>query len=168
MASPPTTSTAHKLKKLHPTSLTTKNPAALAAAQQTYGRGPAAVKQNVKDKKLRGNLKKIELRYREAAASAADAELLRPESGPGFIEAEAELERTWKVGQEEIRQAVDVATAEKGFRLDLGFGPYQVDYTRDGKELVLAGRKGHVATFDWREGKLWCELQLGETVRDVR
>jgi hypothetical protein len=34
-----------------------------------------------------------------------------------------------------------------------------------GRDLLLAGRKGHVATMDWREGKLGCELQLNETVR---
>jgi U3 small nucleolar RNA-associated protein 7 len=47
-------------------------------------------------------------------------------------------------------------------------GPYRVDYTRNGRELLLAGRKGHVATMDWRNGRLGCELQLGETVRDAR
>jgi len=172
MSSPPPATSAmlvaHKPKKSHPTSTTSKTRTELVAAQETYGRGLAAVKQNAKDKKLRGNLKKIELRYRDATTSAADAELLRPESGPGFIEAEGELERTWKVSQTQIREAVDVATAEKGFGLDLQFGPYCADYTRDGRDLVLAGRKGHVSTFDWREGKLGCELQLGETVRDVR
>lgn len=42
------------------------------------------------------------------------------------------------------------------------------DYTRNGRDLLLAGRKGHVATMDWRDGKLGCELQLGETVRDAK
>ena len=34
-------------------------------------------------------------------------------------------------------------------------------------EISLAGTKGHVSTMDWRAGKLQCELQLQETVRDV-
>ncbi|KAA8911555.1 WD40-repeat-containing domain protein [Sphaerosporella brunnea] len=155
-------------RRTHPTSLSTKNAEELTAARKTYGRGNGISTGAVKDKKLRGNLKKIELRYREAASAAADAEILRPEDGPGFIEAEGELERTWKLRQEDIRKAVDVATAQKGFDLKLGFGQYSADYTRDGKDLLLAGRKGHVATFDWREGTLGCELQLGETVRDAR
>ena len=33
--------------------------------------------------------------------------------------------------------------------------------------MIIGGRKGHVATFDWQEGKLGCELHLGETVKDV-
>jgi U3 small nucleolar RNA-associated protein 7 len=47
-------------------------------------------------------------------------------------------------------------------------GPYRADYTRNGKNLLLAGRKGHIATMDWRAGKLGCELQLGETIRDAK
>ena len=152
---------------VHPTASSTKTPEQIAAAQKEYGRG-ARASGSIKDKKLRGSMKKLDLRYREAATQAKDAEILRPESGPGFIEAEGELERTWKVGQKEIIEAVDVATASKGFGLDLAFGPYVADYSKDGRDLVIGGRKGHVATFDWREGKLGCELQLGETIRDVK
>lgn len=35
------------------------------------------------------------------------------------------------------------------------------------RNLVIAGKKGHVASFDWRTGTLHSELQLQETVRDV-
>ena len=48
------------------------------------------------------------------------------------------------------------------------FGPYAIDYTRNGRHLLLGGRKGHVAAMDWREGRLNCELHLNETVRAVR
>jgi hypothetical protein len=34
--------------------------------------------------------------------------------------------------------------------------------------VVLGGSKGHVATFDWAQQQLGCELQLKETVRDVQ
>jgi len=57
----------------------------------------------------------------------------------------------------------------KGFELKLPtFGPYFMDYTRNGRYLLLGGTKGHVASFDWREGKLGSEMQLKETVRDVK
>lgn len=57
----------------------------------------------------------------------------------------------------------------QGFGLKLpDFGPYYIDYTRDGKYLLIGGRKGHVAAFDWREGKLMHEVHHRETVRDVK
>lgn len=49
-----------------------------------------------------------------------------------------------------------------------GLGPYFSDYSRNGRQLLLCGRKGHVATFDWREGKLGCEINLGETARTAK
>jgi U3 small nucleolar RNA-associated protein 7 len=33
--------------------------------------------------------------------------------------------------------------------------------------MLIGGRKGHVASFDWNNGRLLSELQLKETVRDV-
>lgn len=85
------------------------------------------------------------------------------------MEAEGELERTYKIRQDELRKDVAVETAKKGFELKLqGLGPYTADYTRNGRGLLLAGRKGHVATMDWRGGELGCELHLNETVRVAR
>lgn len=140
----------------------------LAAAQKTYGRGKAIQTKSVKDKKLRSNLKAVEAKNKDAALKAKDSEILL-EHDPGFLEAEGELERTYKVRQDEIQENVGIETAKKGFELRLDdMGPYRADYTRNGRNLLLAGRKGHVATMDWRAGKLGCELQLGETVRDAR
>lgn len=122
----------------------------------------------IKDKKLRGNLKALESKYQTATLRAKDAEILHENTG-GFLEPENDLERTYKVRQEDIQVDVPVETAKKRFELKLdALGPYVFDYTRNGRELLLAGRKGHIATMDWREGKLGCEIQLGETVRDAR
>lgn len=140
----------------------------LAEAQKTYGRGKAIPTKSVRDKKLRSNLKSVEAKYKDATLKAKDAEILL-EHDPGFLEPENELERTYKVRQDEIQENVGIETAKKGFELRLDeLGPYRADYTRNGRNLLLAGRKGHIATMDWRAGKLGCEIQLGETVRDAR
>ncbi|KAL1992797.1 hypothetical protein VTN49DRAFT_3553 [Thermomyces lanuginosus] len=140
----------------------------LAEARKKYGRGKPVAVRNIKDKKLRGNLKALEERYKKAALRAQDAEILL-ENEAGFLEPEGELERTYKVRQDEIKENVSIETAKMGFELKLEeLGPYRADYTRNGRHLLLAGRKGHVATMDWRAGKLGCELQLGETVRDAK
>ncbi|KAI7210109.1 BING4CT-domain-containing protein [Hortaea werneckii] len=137
-------------------------------ASRQYGRGKSVDMKSVKDKKLRGKLRALEERNKDAALKAKDAEILL-ENQSGFLEPEGELERTYKVRQDDIRNDVGVETAKKGFDLKLdGLGPYTCDYTRNGRDLLLAGRKGHVATMDWRSGKLGCELQLGETVRDAK
>ncbi|KFY14139.1 hypothetical protein V491_06136 [Pseudogymnoascus sp. VKM F-3775] len=137
-------------------------------AQRDYGRGRRIPVKGIKDKKLRGNLKLLESKYKDATLKAKDAEILLENEG-GFLEPETELERTYKVKQDDIKSSVALETAKKGFELKLdSLGPYVFDYTRTGKDLLLAGRKGHVATMDWRDGKLGCELQLGETVRDAK
>ncbi|TKA32893.1 hypothetical protein B0A50_01119 [Salinomyces thailandicus] len=137
-------------------------------ASRQYGRGKSVDTKSIRDKKLRGNLRALEERNKDAALKAKDAEILL-ENQSGFLEPEGELERTYKVRQDDIKTDVAVETAKKGFELKLeGLGPYACDYTRNGKDLLLAGRKGHVATMDWRSGKLGCELHLGETVRDAK
>ncbi|KAI1461156.1 BING4CT-domain-containing protein [Annulohypoxylon moriforme] len=140
----------------------------LKEAQRDYGRGKKVNVKGIKDKKLRSNLKSLENKYQEATVKAKDAEILL-ENTSGFLEPEHELERTYRVRQDDIQDEVSAESAKKRFELKLDqLGPYVFDYSRTGRELLLGGRRGHVATMDWREGKLGCELQLGETVRDVR
>ncbi|KXT14518.1 hypothetical protein AC579_9562 [Pseudocercospora musae] len=160
------------VKKKRPTAPADPEAAALQKRQQEanqqYGRGKAVPLNSIRDKKLRGNLKALEAKYREATLKAKDAEILL-ENTSGFLEPEGELERTYKVRQDDIKSDIAVETAKKGFELKLAeLGPYSHDYTRNGRNLLLAGRKGHVATMDWRSGKLGCELNLGETIRDAK
>ncbi|TQW00006.1 hypothetical protein V2A60_005419 [Cordyceps javanica] len=140
----------------------------LREAKKAYGRGKQIDTKNIRDKKLRRKMKQLEGKYQEATVKAKDAEILL-ENTSGFLEAEGEMEKTYKVRQEDILPEVAMETATKRFELKLdALGPYVFDYSRNGRELILGGRKGHVATMDWREGKLGCEIQLGETVRDVK
>ncbi|KAI1266223.1 WD40-repeat-containing domain protein [Xylariaceae sp. FL1019] len=137
-------------------------------AQREYGRGKGVNVRNIKDKKLRRNLQALESKYQEASLKAKDAEILLEETS-GYLEPETELERTYKVRQTEIQDSVSVATAQKRFDLTLNeLGPYVFDYSKNGRDLLLGGRKGHIASMDWRRGKLNCEFQVNETVRDVR
>lgn len=136
-------------------------------ANRDYGRGKAVNVRSVRDKKLRTNMKKLESKYQTAILKAKDAEILL-ENETGYLEAENELERTYKVRQDEIARDATIETAQKRFDLKLtDLGPYQCEYTRNGRELLLAGRKGHIATMDFRRGKLGCELQLNETIRGM-
>ncbi|GJJ78052.1 U3 small nucleolar RNA-associated protein 7 [Entomortierella parvispora] len=120
----------------------------------------------LENKKLKGTIKRREKQFKEAAYKAASSELLLTEEG-GYLEPEG-IEKTYQLTQSALKKEVDISTAHKMFTLDLKFGPYSIDYTRNGRHLLIGGRKGHVAAFDWQAGKLACELQLRETVRDVK
>lgn len=143
-----------------------ENQKRLTEAQKSYGRGKPIRTGLVKDRKLRANLKRIESKYKDAILSAKDAEILL-ENQEGFLQPEDELEKTYKVRQDDIQSAVGVQQAKKVFELKLDMGPYVAEYTRHGRNLLLAGRKGHIATCEWRAGTPGCELHLNETVRDA-
>ncbi|KAI8074612.1 WD40-repeat-containing domain protein [Gongronella butleri] len=135
--------------------------------QEKYMRGSSMNARKVKAGfKLKERIRKEEQAAREAAQAAALAERLHGEEA-GFLEAEG-MERTKNYKQDQLAQDVDVNTASKIFNLDLpDFGPYAVDYTRNGRHLLLGGRKGHLAAFDWQTSKLHFETHVKETVRDV-
>lgn len=120
-----------------------------------------------KDKKLNAGLKKVDRLYKDAVKSAASTELLLQEEA-GFLEAEG-MEKTFKFKQADIATAVDAATAAKQFELKLDeYGPYTLNYTRNGRGLLIAGAGGHVALVDWRTGALDCELHLAETCHAIQ
>jgi U3 small nucleolar RNA-associated protein 7 len=158
-------------QKRGPTAILTaedkENQRRVAEARKKYGRGMPVRVNQVKDKKLRANLKRIESKYKDAALQAKDAEILY-ENEDGFLQPEGELEKTYKVRQSDIFGEVGLQQAKKSVEFRLDLGPYVSDYNRNGRSLLLAGRRGHLATCEWREGKPGCELNLNETIRDAK
>lgn len=80
-------------------------------AYEKYGRGEKVNVGGVKDKKLRGNMKNLEQKYKHAMLRAKDSEMLLHEER-GLIETEG-MERTFKLSQAELLKEVDIATAQK-------------------------------------------------------
>ncbi|XP_011600903.2 WD repeat-containing protein 46 [Takifugu rubripes] len=102
-----------------------------------------------------------------AQTQAARFDLLLPEEA-GFLEGD-EGEDTCLISQEDIADAVDITSGAKYFNLKLSqFGPYRVDYSKTGRHLVLGGKRGHVACIDWHSKDLMCEINVMETVNDVK
>lgn len=68
--------------------------------------------------------------------------------------------------QEDIVREVETGAAAKVFDLSLPeLGPYSMDFTRSGKHVALAGRKGHLAVLDWKQARLVTEIQVDRILR---
>lgn len=140
------------------------DPAALERHARGEGVDTAKVTTKFKQKEQARREQRIEF----AAGQAARAELLLQEEA-GFLEGDEEEEFTGRIRQKEIRAAVDTETAAKSFDLKLAeLGPYRCDYTRNGRNLLLGGRRGHIAAFDWTTKALTCEISAGESVHAVQ
>lgn len=48
------------------------------------------------------------------------------------------------------------------------YGPYAFDVTRNGRHLLLGGKKGHLSLLEWKRKELVCEFQAKQLVRDVK
>jgi U3 small nucleolar RNA-associated protein 7 len=112
-------------------------------------------------------MKKSEAKSKSAAKLAQQSELLLTQDY-GYLEADGPLEKTYKFTQNDLAPLLDSNTRSKMLSLNLEFGPYRIDYTKNGRHLLMGGRKGHVASLDWKTGKLGCEVYLNETIRDVQ
>ncbi|XP_032094576.1 WD repeat-containing protein 46 [Thamnophis elegans] len=131
-----------------------------------FQRGAPQQLEEVSSERLKHRLASQEEKARAAARQAARMELLLLEE-PGFLEGEEE-EDTCTVSQAEIAAAVDLAASAKHFELRLDrFGPYRLSYTRNGRHLLLGGRRGHVAALDWQTKALMCEINVMETITDL-
>jgi len=134
-----------------------------------YSKGEGVSIKDLKGKKklhYQYKLKRKELAIQRAEEEASRAEILLPEAS-GQLEAE-DGTYTSHISQKAIREAVDITTASKSFDLNLNeFGPYKFQYTRNGRHLVLGGRKGHLASFDWITKKLHTEINVMESIHDV-
>lgn len=123
----------------------------------------------MKSKYLKNKIQHEEEKFKEAALSAARVEEYMLLEDKGYLETENDLEQTYKFRQSEIKKHVDSQTARKAFDLKLSdLGPYNIDYSKTGNHLLIGGAKGHIASFDWKQGTLSSEIQVGESVRAVK
>jgi len=134
---------------------------------EEHSRGEKMDVTKVKTKFKQRELERKEKQIAFAAEQAARTEILLSEEA-GFLEGDDVHQFTGQIKQQEIKRAVDPESAAKSFDLNLqAFGPYKMSYTRNGKYLLIGGRKGHVAAFDWNSKSLMCEVNAMESVHAV-
>ncbi|CAK9295970.1 unnamed protein product [Gordionus sp. m RMFG-2023] len=133
-----------------------------------YSRGENVTEHiNIKSKYQRIKELQREKRLYFAAKTAAKTEILLTEEY-GYIIPENE-EESYELTQKDILENVDISTANKSFILNLEqFGPYTMDYSRNGRDLLLGGTKGHLSGFEWHTKKLKFEVNVGEAINCVR
>ncbi|KAL3140161.1 hypothetical protein ABBQ38_004438 [Trebouxia sp. C0009 RCD-2024] len=128
---------------------------------------PIQIKQ-ISDKKLKGKMRHTERLSSEAAVAAAKTDEWLLPAEAGTLEAEG-MERTWRFSQAAVVDEVEIGASRKVFDLRLGeLGPYNIDFSRSGRYMLLGGQKGHLGLMDWQSGHTFCEVQVKETVRDVK
>jgi len=137
-------------------------------ALERHNRGEGVNTEKVKTKFKQKEQQRREQRIEFAEEQSARVELLLQEEG-GFLEGDKEQEFTGQIKQEQIKRVVDKESASKCFDLKLAeLGPYKISYTRNGRHLLLGGRRGHVAAFEWTSKSLMCEINTMESVHDVQ
>lgn len=105
---------------------------------------------------------------KESRKSAQKTSLLLYEE-PGILESSEFSEKVYNITQEDIKKNVTIDAANKLYKLKLEeLGPYCIDYTRNGMDLLLGGKKGHLSSISWKTGKLNCEVFLNEPIRAVK
>lgn len=87
---------------------------------------------HIANKKLRTELNRHTTQASRAKALLEDAEMLLVDEA-GMMEVEGEMERTWRVGQEEIAQGAGQEAAKGRREWKLDGGPYRSRYTRNGR-----------------------------------
>ncbi|CAK5274216.1 unnamed protein product [Mycena citricolor] len=121
---------------------------------------------HIPNKKLRKELTHQATQAARARTLVEDAAMLLA-GDAGLLQAENDLERSWRVGQAEIETEAGAEASRGRKEWYLDGGPYRCRYSRNGRHLAIAGSLGHVSTFDWQTGTMHSELQLQETCRDI-
>ena len=125
------------------------------------------VSKKIKHKNLKMTLAETHDRIIDAASRTATTEVLL-DGEKGYLEAEHEGEKTFSLKQANMKDMMDVNTAKNIMDLKLpDFGPYCSACSRNGRSLLLAGEKGHVAIMDCQKTELKMETQLQDKIYDV-
>ncbi len=118
----------------YPTSTSVSQHTAIPRSLRTSSPPPENAKKysHIHNKKLRTQLTRQSTQNTRNKQLVKDAELLLMEDA-GLMEVEGELEKTWRVGQDEIAGSAGQQAAQGRQEWKLDGGPYRTRYTRNGR-----------------------------------
>lgn len=119
------------------------------------------------DQRLRRHLAAVTEHNHKAISSMIANEILQTEQS-GLLEAEDDVEKTYRFSQTSLKAEVDMTTRRKmELELDLRhYGPYGVCLFGNGRKMCIWGEKGHVGLLDWKQSRLQKEMNLSHSIRD--
>lgn len=126
--------TKSKDNKVDPTLHSIEHHSTTPRSLRQLPKGSANPHKHIRDKKLRAHLAKQSqhsLLSKELIDEVEDD--LFVEDEPGKLEVEGEMERTWRVTQNEIAKSVDAESSRMRRDVKLDGGPYRCRYTRNGR-----------------------------------
>lgn len=92
---------------------------------------------HIPDRKLRAVLSQQSAHSARSKALLEDAAFLLEHEESGTMEVEGELEKTWRVGQDEVVESAGQEAAKGRREWKLDGGPYRSRYTRNGRYMPL-------------------------------
>ena len=90
---------------------------------------------HISDKKLRAELSRQSAHGARSKVLLEDAAFLLEHEESGVMEVEGELEKTWRVGQDEVIESAGQEAAKGRREWKLDGGPYRSRYTRNGRYM---------------------------------
>ena len=90
---------------------------------------------HISDKKLRAELSRQSAHGARSKVLLEDAAFLLEHEESGIMEVEGELEKTWRVGQNEVVESAGQEAAKGRREWKLDGGPYRSRYTRNGRYM---------------------------------
>lgn len=130
-----------------------------------YDRGKPTNVKEVITKVEKSKISKREKKIKYGLNQAVKSENLLTEDSGYLIPDDDEV--TTQFTQKVIKNSVDPLSASKCFDLHLDFGPYRMNYSKNGRYLLLGGKRGHVAAIDWVRKRLFCEMNVMEETFDI-
>ena len=121
------------------------------------------------DKKLNDQFHR-NAKIQKIASKEAKRNLQYLENEPdGYMIPENEIDKTLKVSQDYLKSILPKYNADNIFDLNLeDKAPFYIDYSRNGKYLLLAGEKGNISMLDWRDKNLITEFDTDSTISNIK
>ena len=124
---------------------------------------------NVKDKKLKDKMnRKIKIEKIIKENNKLNYKYLDNEPD-GYIIPENSNEKTLKYSQDYLKSVLPKYNSDNIFDLELPEnGPFNIDYTANGKYLLLGGEKGNISMLDWKEKNLILDFNIESKISSIK